>query len=435
MPATSTASLRKGDDLVLGAFRGDTPVYNPLTFYRNFAQLKTLNHGIGPAIAFTRASDGTFFDADGVLQTATTNTPRFDHSGGTSLGLLIEEQRTNSIRNSQAGGAAVGTPGTLPTSGWEVTLPTGLSREIVATGTQAGFNYIDLRISGTRSGGTSTAIIRLETATQVVASTGQVWSGSVYLALIAGSFSQVGTPRLNLVERAAGGAAINTYDESISGATSSLQRFALTATMADATAARVNLQLQGSISDGNTVDFTLRIAAPQLEQGAFATSYIPTTGATATRSADNAVVTPISSFYNQAEGTMFAEWSSLGTSNQPAWTIDDGSINERMLLHYNINGFPVWFVGSGGITQAVLVLGDTYIPGNVTKLAGTAKENDFQAARDGVLGLADTDGVMPIVSRVRIGGREPNVVLSGHIRKIAYWPKRLSNELLQQLTT
>jgi hypothetical protein len=49
------------------------------TFQRDFAQFKTLDHATGPAITFTRASDGTFFDADGVLQTATTNAPRFDH--------------------------------------------------------------------------------------------------------------------------------------------------------------------------------------------------------------------------------------------------------------------------------------------------------------------------------------------------------------------
>jgi hypothetical protein len=45
------------------------------------------------------------------------------------------------------------------------------------------------------------------------------------------------------------------------------------------------------------------------------TSYIPTTSAAATRSADSAVVTPISSFYNQSEGTLFAEASLPQTPN------------------------------------------------------------------------------------------------------------------------
>ena len=48
---------------------------------------------------FTRSTTGTYFDANGVMQTAAINTPRFDHNPltGEKLGLLIEEQRTNLV--------------------------------------------------------------------------------------------------------------------------------------------------------------------------------------------------------------------------------------------------------------------------------------------------------------------------------------------------
>ena len=48
-------------------------------------------------VTFTRASSGTYVGSDGLIKTATTNEPRFDHNPttGESLGLLVEEQRTN----------------------------------------------------------------------------------------------------------------------------------------------------------------------------------------------------------------------------------------------------------------------------------------------------------------------------------------------------
>jgi hypothetical protein len=69
-----------------------------------FADNKSLVDAVTGAslVTFTRASSGTFVGSDGVLQTATTNEPRFDHNPttGESLGLLVEEARTNLLLNS-----------------------------------------------------------------------------------------------------------------------------------------------------------------------------------------------------------------------------------------------------------------------------------------------------------------------------------------------
>ena len=53
-------------------------------------------------VTFTRASSGTFVGSNGLIQTAATNEPRFDHNPttGESLGLLVEEARTNVLLNS-----------------------------------------------------------------------------------------------------------------------------------------------------------------------------------------------------------------------------------------------------------------------------------------------------------------------------------------------
>jgi hypothetical protein len=64
-----------------------------------FADNKSLVDAVTGAslITFNRASSGTYTDSAGVIQTASNNVPRFDHNPitGESLGLLVEEQRTN----------------------------------------------------------------------------------------------------------------------------------------------------------------------------------------------------------------------------------------------------------------------------------------------------------------------------------------------------
>jgi hypothetical protein len=69
------------------------------TLNLDFANSKRLD----PRITFTRASSATYVDASGVVQSAATNVPRFDHNPttGESLGLLVEEARTNITTNSE----------------------------------------------------------------------------------------------------------------------------------------------------------------------------------------------------------------------------------------------------------------------------------------------------------------------------------------------
>jgi hypothetical protein len=403
------------------------------TFSRDFAGEKTLNNGTGPAITFTRASNATFFDASGTLQTASNDTPRFDHSGGTSLGLLIEEARTNSIRNSQAGGAVAGVSGTMPTN-WSAATPQhGLTREIVGTGTVNGLAYIDIKFSGTANATNGNGVF-FETAGAVAATSGQTWTSAVYVGLV-GAATGINAFRL-LTEETNGSDRLLFTTTTLSGLTASLQRFLATRTFADAATTHARSGVDFSYTNGAAVDFTLRIAAPQLEQGAFATSYIPTTTAAATRAADSAVVTPISSFYNQSEGTLFAEgMPNLGITATSACLGGIGNSASEYIGLFRVT--------SGGTARGWAFISPSLVAdlnggsfASNGKLCLAAKADDFAFSFNGGSVATDTSGAMPSADRFRIGTRpDTGSNINGHIRKLAYWPRRLSNTLLQQLTT
>ena len=412
------------------------------SFQRDFASLKTLDHGTGPAITFTRPSGATYFDADGVLQTAANDVARFDHSqdgAASSLGLLIEEARTNSLRNSQGGGSTngvIGSGGAAPTN-WTINAnANGVTSEVIGTGTENGLAYIDVKVSGTPTANGSVNV-GFESTSQVVAANGQTWTLSAFVKLQSGSTANA-TTSVAVRGRLVGGGAVagQTSETTITPTSANLnsQRFLATITFSNATVERVWPPLTVSYTEALAIDITLRIAAPQLEQGAFPTSYIPTTTAAATRSADSAVVTPIASFYNQSEGTLFAEASLPQTPNIAFAADIYTDVTNRIGVYRGANATTMAsFVAVSNVTQSFLA---NTVSAQPTKTAFAFKADDFASTTNGGTIATDSSGTLPVATSVRIGQRaDGGQAANGHIRKIAYWPKRLTNTLLEQLTT
>ena len=404
-----------------------------------FALQKTLD----PRVTFTRASSGTFVGSDGVLQTAATNEPRFDHNPttGESLGLLVEEARTNSIRNNTGVGAVSGTPGTLPTN-WTQSNNTGLAANVVGTGTENGITYIDLRVNGTTTGTGQTNIV-LETSIGVAATTGQTWSLSSYLKIQAGSLTNVSAINLVLQENTAVGTAVTAGAQATTIPTSSLGTYRPTFTRTlsgGVTVAAVMPYIQININTGLVVDFTLRIGLLQLEQGAFATSVIPTTTATATRAADVASITGtnFSSWYNQTEGTVFAEGAVAQPNsggNQFVFRTSDNGYNNSVALNIQSGGFASIATASGGVFDGVATSSATLIANTTAKFAGAYATNNLGVSLNGATVATDTSATMPTaLNRLDIGSDHigSNRIKAGTIKRLTYWPTRLST--IQQIT-
>ena len=407
---------------------------------------------IDPRVLCGRTTTGTFFDGSGVLQTAAIGVPRLTYNPADlslSPGLLAEEARTNSIRNSTMQGASAGTPGTLPTN-WFSSGQGTLSRTVVGTGVEDGINYVDMRLFGTSS--TVETFFLFEATNVIAAASGQTWTTSVYAKVVAGSLSNVtgadlfviGHNASNLISEA--GSAAFLYPTSGSLARN---RFTHTRTLSNAGTAFVHSRIDVNFTSGATIDITLRIGLPQLELGASASSPIPTFGTALTRSADNLSMTDLS-WYQQSGGVLYLEaMSNAGptdldntvvTISNSAGTAQDficpaisnvGGVNHinAIIVAGNVSQLTGMNTPNGSYTQ-----NGTFFKAALSFRDGEARfssnlGNTF--AKDNTVTLPTNMGVMHIGAYYVAGNR----VLNGVIREIAFISNtNISDSALQQLT-
>lgn len=167
----------------------------------------------------------------------------------------------------------------------------------------------------------------------------------------------------------------------------------------------------------------IEILWSQLEQGSFPTSYIPTSGSQVTRAADVCSINTLSPWYNQSEGSVFIEASMFakGTSAKIV-SIDDNTWNNCMFIDANV-ATGRFMVISGGSLQANIALSSDITVGFAHKFSAVYGGNDFRFLRDAGAISYDTSGVPPSVTSLSFSdvGRGSGFT-NGHIRKLKYFP-------------
>jgi hypothetical protein len=403
---------------------------------------------LNPAITFTRASTATYFNSAGTLTSAAINEARFDYNPSTlaAQGFLIEESRTNSIRNNTAQGAVAGSPGTLPTN-WSTFTPlTGLTREIVGTGTESGISYIDVRLSGTPSAA-GVFLINFESSTQNAASNGQTWSGSTYCKFQAGSLTGISSLILRTSALDISQVELSSTSQTFTPTSAALntQRNVAIHTNISASTAYEIVYLRISLS-GVAIDITLRIGLPQLELGAFATSVIPTTTTALTRAADVASVNTLSPWYNASAGTLYAEYNipfalTSGTNPKLATLLGAGgaAVDELPLFIAQVSGRAASANAFTGAVNAGRVDASASFAANTTTKATYAYASNDRAVTTGGSSptISTAAYTIPTVTLMRLGSQDGSGTsnINGYLRRVTYYPTRLSNAQLQAITT
>jgi hypothetical protein len=369
---------------------------------------------------------------------ATTNrqdVPRLDYRNADgSLNscprLLLEPQRTNSIRNSTMVGAVAGSPGTLPTN-W-ANVNAGLTRTVVGVGTENGLPYVDVRFNGTASA--TNLSLRFEGNTQVAASNGQTWTNATYIKRVAGD---VLTGVLGFSLRDSGGGSIANVTSNIT-LSQTLQRFSVTQTISAPTTAFIIPLFDFNVNIGQTYDFTIRIAAPQMELGAYATTFIPTTTAAVTRIADVASKTGISSLIGSVAGTAFIDTE---FSDTPSSSVNNDILALLNASNVSLGVYSLFIEGSTGNLRIFFLPGNTAITmksGNNRnqrlKIAFAYANADFVCYVNGTQVYSSTTRPLATgLSAINLH-ESPRSGLDG-INQAALFTRRLTNAELAEITT
>ena len=391
----------------------------------------------GNAITYTGGLNGTYFDPNGVLRTSLTDVIRLDHDpvSGTPLGPLIEEARENLCLQSEDFATT-----------WADSAVTPVGVSINTTVAPDGNTTADTL--------TDDSAVNFEGLEQTftVANDSTSWTATVYIKKdsdetrfpelqiqITGGTLQRVNVSLNtktgaILERASTGTTVVSVQDAG-------DYWRLRVTVDNNTSGNVTLEVFLFPAAGITLGTIVATATGSiiawgavLENSGFPTSYIKTTTAAVTRSADMLTIalSDVPGF-STTEGTIFVEAIAPNAANtfDTVVELSDGTAEERIQIARNGTD-PRAFLWDGNVQLAFLDAG-TWANAASAKLALAWKLNDISYVADGGTPATDTAATIPTLTTLEIGGNSiaSTSFLNGTVGRLVYRNVRQPNEYLQ----
>ena len=339
-------------------------------------------------ITFTRSTLGWYWNSSGVFTQAAINTPRFDYGGPVPVfgGLLIEETRTNSVIQNrdltQAAWVAVTMTPAKDQTGVDGVASSASS--ILAT---AGNATILQTITLVSAPAFQTAYVRRLTGSGVINMTmdnGATWTPITVTA----AWSRVSIPTQTLANPVVGFQIVTNGDK-------------------------------------------IAVDLVQNENGAFATSAIPTTTSAVARSVDLPVGSVAGAGINTTQGTIAVRFQPSVAAQNSSAVILEGSGGVGVTIGYNgsvnVQGWDRiagrTFVGqTGGVTVNELIM-------SYGSVASAESFNGLTAAYTGSIGIS------PWGTTFNIGSRSgSSLFYNGYIRGVAFYNQMLTQAQQNRLT-
>jgi len=367
-------------------------------------------------LTFTRASTATRVNASGLIETVASNVPRLDYTNSTCPKLLLEPQRTNlSTFSEQLDNTAGWTKQSTLVTANATTSPDGTTNADKLIATAANTFHAIFNFNGVLTGNHTLTFYAKKAEYDFIVAHDQFSSRFLSVfnlntgAVVSGSNSSieaVGNGWYRCVVRFDGAGATVIFSLSPSPTSSAGTNY---------------------LGDGTSGVF---VWGTQLEAGAYATSYIPTT-TQVTRLADAAVKTGISSLIGQTEGTLFADVQLDARVNYAYFAIAPNLGSASTYIGFSFEATRINFevVNSG---LQVSIAQNTTATGRF-KVAFAYKANDFVAYVNGVQVATDTSGTIPACSQLSLSAYSDAQALK--YSQALLFTTSLTNAQLAELTT
>jgi hypothetical protein len=392
---------------------------------------------------FSRSSPAYYQNSSGVLTLASSGVLRFDWSGGTALGILLEGPSTNSVTYSQAAFSSHWSAGGISITDSNATGPDGTGDASTVTDTTANteHQFYQGTIVGLTAGAPVTESIFVKAGTlnyfglcfQGGSNPGSHYAGAVF----------------NLTTGAVTSTSVDSAGSAIVGTSAVAYgngwwRIAFTATLPSS---ETSVYAEFNLSNSATPTFaqaqpkyagtgsgTVLVFGAQLEFGLpFASSYIPTTTGSTSRAADSLSAATWAAI---TAGTLYVQADAAGvTQTQRLVQIDDGTENNRATLNFKSTGAGEFDFVKSGTAEADVTAG-AIAANTPEQIAAAFQVNDFALVVNGGTAATAASGAIPTFGKLRLGqdsgGGNP---LFGHIRQLGVWNNlRGPNANLQSLT-
>ena len=177
------------------------------------------------------------------------------------------------------------------------------------------------------------------------------------------------------------------------------------------------------------------IYGAQLEEGSYATSYIPTQGSVVTRLADTCSQAVPDGVIGQTEGVLYVDFKFKGLPNNvSSMPISiDGSGSNEAYIYIDVNNTVYGqFIVGGSFTCNIS--GDNLILGNTYKIAFAYKNSDFALFVNGVLSNSSNSGAVGANQNIVIGNYLNGNYPHDNINEAKLYNTRLTNAELEALT-